>query len=136
MRKLKMMPPMSAEATVTRTYLDTILSLPWVKRTSLPVSAKDARKVLDSDHYGLDKIKERILEHLAVQKRVPNGKAPILCFVGPPGVGKTSLGRGIAAATGRVFGAHFAGRRARRSRNSRASPHLYRFNARKKSSTR
>ncbi len=104
MRKLKMMPPMSAEATVTRTYLDTILSLPWVKRTSLPVSAKDARKVLDSDHYGLDKIKERILEHLAVQKRVPNGKAPILCFVGPPGVGKTSLGRGIAAATGRVFG--------------------------------
>ena len=104
MRKLKMMPPMSAEATVTRTYLDSVLSLPWQKRTPLSASPADARAVLDSDHYGLDKIKERILEYLAVQKRVPNGKAPILCFVGPPGVGKTSLGRSIAKATGRVFG--------------------------------
>ncbi|MGI9297937.1 MAG: LON peptidase substrate-binding domain-containing protein, partial [Gammaproteobacteria bacterium] len=104
MRKLKLMPPMSAEATVTRTYLDTVLSLPWQKRTPLTASAGEARAILDSDHYGLDKIKERILEYLAVQKRVPNGKAPILCFVGPPGVGKTSLGRSIASATGRVFG--------------------------------
>ena len=104
MRKLKMMPPMSAEATVTRTYLDAVLSLPWQKRTPLTATPDGARKILDSDHYGLDKIKERILEYLAVQKRVPNGKAPILCFVGPPGVGKTSLGRSIASATGRVFG--------------------------------
>ena len=104
MRKLKLMPPMSAEATVTRTYLDTVLNLPWQKRTPISASASRARKVLDSDHHGLDKIKERILEYLAVQKRVPNGKAPILCFVGPPGVGKTSLGRSIASATGRVFG--------------------------------
>lgn len=104
MRKLKLMPPMSAEATVTRTYLDAVLSLPWQKRTPLSVSFEKAREVLDADHYGLDKIKERVLEYLAVQKRVPNGKAPILCFVGPPGVGKTSLGRSIAAATGRVFG--------------------------------
>lgn len=103
-RKLKMMPPMSAEATVTRSYLDAVLSLPWRKRTNVSINPEKARSVLDSDHYGLDKIKERILEHLAVQKRVPNGKAPILCFVGPPGVGKTSLGRSIAAATGRVFG--------------------------------
>ena len=103
-RKLKLMPPMSAEATVTRTYLDTVLSLPWQKRTPLSVSTDKAREVLDSDHYGLDKVKERILEYLAVQKRVPNGKAPILCLVGPPGVGKTSLGRSIAHATGRVFG--------------------------------
>ncbi|MGI9306821.1 MAG: endopeptidase La [Gammaproteobacteria bacterium] len=104
MRKLKLMPPMSAEATVTRSYLDAVLSLPWRGRTPLTATFDRARKVLDSDHYGLDKIKERILEYLAVQKRVPNGKAPILCFVGPPGVGKTSLGRSIAAATGRVFG--------------------------------
>ena len=103
LRKLKMMPPMSAESTVTRTYLDTVLSLPWQKRSAAPVSSKKARETLDADHYGLDKIKERVLEYLAVQKRVPNGKAPILCFVGPPGVGKTSLGRSIAAATGRVF---------------------------------
>ena len=104
MRKLKLMPPMSAEATVTRTYLDAVLSLPWQKRTPLSMPFDRAREILDADHYGLDKIKERILEYLAVQKRVPNGKAPILCFVGPPGVGKTSLGRSIAAATGRVFG--------------------------------
>ena len=103
MRKLKMMPPMSAESTVTRTYLDTVLSLPWQKRTDINVSSKKARGILDADHYGLDKIKERILEYLAVQKRVSNGKAPILCFVGPPGVGKTSLGRSIASATERVF---------------------------------
>ena len=103
-RKLKMMPAMSAEATVTRAYLDAVLSLPWQKRTPISISATEARGVLDEDHYGLDKVKERILEYLAVQKRVPNGKAPILCLVGPPGVGKTSLGRSIAAATGRVFG--------------------------------
>ena len=104
LRKLKQMPPMSAESTVTRAYLDAILSLPWSKRTEIKQSLVKARNILDADHYGLDKIKERILEYLAVQKRVPNGKAPILCFVGPPGVGKTSLGRSIAAATGRVFG--------------------------------
>ena len=103
-RKLKMMSPMSAEATVTRSYLDVVLSLPWKKRSTVNADMLKAREIMDTDHYGLVKVKERILEHLAVQKRVPNGKAPILCFVGPPGVGKTSLGRSIAAATGRVFG--------------------------------
>lgn len=104
LRKLKFMPPMSAEATVTRTYLDTVLSLPWKKRSPLAGAPAKAREILDADHYGLDKVKERVLEHLAVQRRVPHSKGPILCFVGPPGVGKTSLGRSIAAATERVFG--------------------------------
>ncbi|MDM5147396.1 endopeptidase La [Candidatus Persebacteraceae bacterium Df01] len=104
LKKLKSMPPMSAEATVTRTYLETVLALPWNKRSPVGNTPIKARKILDDDHYGLDKIKERIVEYLAVQKRMPNGKAPILCFVGPPGVGKTSLGRSIASATGRVFG--------------------------------
>ena len=104
LKKLRMMPPMSSEATVTRSYLETLLSLPWKNRSDLCGDIKAARKTLDSDHYGLDKIKDRILEYLAVQKRVPNGKAPILCFVGAPGVGKTSLGKSIAQATGRVYG--------------------------------
>ena len=102
-KKLKMMSPMSAESTVTRSYLDIVLSLPWKKRSTVNADMNLAREVMDVDHYGLVKMKERVLEHLAVQKRVPNGKAPILCFVGPPGVGKTSLGRSIASATGRVF---------------------------------
>ena len=104
LRKLKLMSPMSAEASVIRTYLDTVLSIPW-KKSSPPLNSYDkARKILDADHYGLDEIKDRILEYLAVQRRVPNSKAPILCFVGPPGVGKTSLGASIATSTGRVFG--------------------------------
>lgn len=104
LKKLHMMPPMSAEATVSRSYLETVLSLPWQKRSELCGDIKEARGVLDADHYGLEKVKEHILEYLAVQKRVTGGKAPILCFVGAPGVGKTSLGKSIAAATGRVYG--------------------------------
>ena len=104
LKKLHMMPPMSAEATVSRSYLETVLSLPWQKRSDLCGDIKQAREVLDADHYGLEKVKEHILEYLAVQKRVTRGKAPILCFVGAPGVGKTSLGKSIAAATGRVYG--------------------------------
>ncbi len=103
LRKLSMMSPMSAEANVIRSYVEVVAGLPWKKRTVADKTAEEARTVLDADHYGLEKVKERILEYLAVQKRVVNGKAPVLCFVGPPGVGKTSLGRSIAAATGRVF---------------------------------
>ena len=104
LRRLSAMPSMSAEASVTRTYLETLLSLPWSKRSEVAADFAEARAVLDRDHFGLEKVKDRIMEYLAVQKRVPRGKGPILCFVGPPGVGKTSLGRSIAAATGRVFG--------------------------------
>lgn len=103
LRKLGMMSPMSAEANVIRSYVDVVAGLPWKKRTVVTKTADEAQTTLDADHYGLEKIKERVLEYLAVQKRVANGKAPVLCFVGPPGVGKTSLGRSIAKATGRVF---------------------------------
>ncbi|AFZ82813.1 endopeptidase La [Candidatus Kinetoplastidibacterium crithidiae] len=101
--KLKMMSPMSAEANVIRNYIDTVLSLPWKKKTKINLDIGMAENVLDADHYGLDKVKERILEYLAVQKRVQKLKAPILCLVGPPGVGKTSLGQSIAMATNRKF---------------------------------
>ena len=104
LRRLSAMPSMSAEASVTRTYLETLLSMPWEKRSQVTADFTAARAVLDRDHFGLEKVKDRIMEYLAVQKRVPRGKGPILCFVGPPGVGKTSLGRSIASATGRVFG--------------------------------
>jgi ATP-dependent Lon protease len=103
LNKLKMMPPMSAEATVSRNYLDWMLSLPWKKRSRLRASLADAEKILEAEHYGLKEVKERILEYLAVQKRVKKSKGPILCLVGPPGVGKTSLGQSIANATGRKF---------------------------------
>ncbi len=103
LNKLKMMSPMSAEATVSRNYLDWMLSLPWKKRSSLRNSLVDAEKILEAEHYGLKEVKERILEYLAVQKRVKKLKGPILCLVGPPGVGKTSLGESIAKATGRKF---------------------------------
>ncbi len=103
LNKLKMMSPMSAEATVVRNYIDTIVGLPWKKRSKLKVTLAEAEQILENDHYGLEKVKERIIEHLAVQKRVRNSKGPILCLVGPPGVGKTSLGRSIARATGRKF---------------------------------
>jgi ATP-dependent Lon protease len=102
-RKLKMMSPMSAEATVVRNYIDWAISLPWYEMTEDKVDIKAARKVLDEDHYGLEEPKERILEYLAVRSLVDKMKGPILCFVGPPGVGKTSLGRSIARATGRKF---------------------------------
>jgi len=102
-KKLQMMPPMSAEATVVRNYLDTILALPWQQRSELKLDLDYAKKVLDEDHYGLDEIKERILEYLAVQQRTPKMKGAIMCLVGPPGVGKTSLGKSIAKATNREF---------------------------------
>ena len=101
--KLKMMAPMSAEATVVRNYLDWLLKVPWKKQRRTNGNLARAEKVLEEDHYGLEKVKERILEYLAVQKRVRSLKGPILCLVGPPGVGKTSLGRSIARATNRSF---------------------------------
>ncbi len=103
MRKLKMMSPMSAEATVVRNYIDWVLALPWAEMTEDRLDVVEAEKTLDADHFGLDKPKDRILEHLAVQALVDEPKGPILCFVGPPGVGKTSLGRSIARATNRNF---------------------------------
>jgi len=102
-KKLRTMSPMSAEATVVRNYLDWLLSIPWKKRTKVKRDIKAAEKVLNTDHYGLEKVKERILEYLAVQQRMKKVKGSILCLVGPPGVGKTSLGKSIAKATGRNF---------------------------------
>lgn len=103
LKKLRSMSPMSAEATVVRNYLDWLLSIPWQSKTRVNYDLKRARKVLDDDHFGLEKVKERILEYLAVQQRTKKLKGPILCLVGPPGVGKTSLGQSIAKATGRNF---------------------------------
>ncbi|MDF7675877.1 endopeptidase La [Neisseriaceae bacterium ESL0693] len=103
MKKLRMMPPMSAESTVVRNYIDTLLSLPWKKKSKISKNITKADLILNADHYGLDKVKERILEYLAVQKRMNRLKGPILCLVGPPGVGKTSLGQSIARATGRKY---------------------------------
>ncbi|MCL2162694.1 MAG: endopeptidase La, partial [Betaproteobacteria bacterium] len=102
-KKLRMMSPMSAEATVVRNYVDTMIGLPWKKRSRVSKDLAGADKILNKDHYGLEKVKERILEYLAVQQRVDKVKAPILCLVGPPGVGKTSLGQSIARATNRKF---------------------------------
>ncbi|HMZ87204.1 MAG TPA: LON peptidase substrate-binding domain-containing protein, partial [Giesbergeria sp.] len=103
LKKLKLMSPMSAEATVVRNYIDVLVSLPWSKKTKIKHDLGNAEVVLNEDHYGLDKVKDRILEYLAVQQRVDKVKAPILCLVGPPGVGKTSLGQSIAKATGRKY---------------------------------
>ena len=102
-KKLKLMSPMSAEATVVRNYIDTLVNLPWAKKTKIKHDLTNAETVLNEDHYGLDKVKDRILEYLAVQQRVEKVKSPILCLVGPPGVGKTSLGQSVARATGRKF---------------------------------
>lgn len=102
-KKLRQMSPMSAEANVSRNYLDWMLSVPWNKKKRLQRDLKKARAILDEDHYGLEKIKERIVEHLAVQTRTKRVKGPIICLVGPPGVGKTSLGKSVARATGREF---------------------------------
>ncbi|RST56761.1 endopeptidase La [Variovorax sp. MHTC-1] len=102
-KKLKLMSPMSAEATVVRNYIDVLIGLPWSKKTKIKHDLAHAEEVLNEDHYGLEKVKDRILEYLAVQQRVDKVKAPILCLVGPPGVGKTSLGQSIAKATGRKY---------------------------------
>jgi ATP-dependent Lon protease len=103
LKKLKLMSPMSAEATVVRNYIDALVSLPWKKKTKVSTDLKASEAILDKDHYGLEKVKERIVEYLAVQSRVDKLKAPILCLVGPPGVGKTSLGQSIARSTNRKF---------------------------------
>ena len=103
LKKLKLMSPMSAEATVVRNYIDVLVGLPWKKKTKISKDLAAAEAVLEEDHYGLEKVKERIVEYLAVQQRVDKLKAPILCLVGPPGVGKTSLGQSIARATNRKF---------------------------------
>jgi len=103
LKKLRLMSPMSAEATVVRNYIDVLVGLPWKKKTKIDTSLQHAEDVLEADHYGLEKVKERIVEYLAVQQRVDKMKAPILCLVGPPGVGKTSLGQSIARATNRKF---------------------------------
>ncbi|MBZ8139761.1 endopeptidase La [Rubrivivax gelatinosus] len=103
LKKLKLMSPMSAEATVVRNYIDTLVNLPWAKKTKIKHDLSNAETVLNEDHFGLEKVKDRILEYLAVQQRVDKVKAPILCLVGPPGVGKTSLGQSVARATGRKF---------------------------------
>jgi ATP-dependent Lon protease len=103
LRKLRLLSPMSAEATVVRNYIETLVGLPWRKKSKILADLAKAEEVLEEDHYGLDKVKERIVEYLAVQQRVDKVKAPILCLVGPPGVGKTSLGQSIARATGRKF---------------------------------
>ena len=103
MKKLRMMSPMSAESSVVRNYIDTLVNLPWKKKTKIHKDLVEAQRILDEDHYGLDKVKERIVEYLAVQQRVEKSKAPILCLVGPPGVGKTSLGQSIAKAINRKF---------------------------------
>ncbi|AKU12782.1 ATP-dependent protease LA [Azoarcus sp. CIB] len=102
-KKLRLMSPMSAEATVVRNYIDTLVGLPWKKKSRVSRDLVEAEKILDKDHYGLERVKERILEYLAVQQRVDKVKAPILCLVGPPGVGKTSLGQSVAKATNRKF---------------------------------
>ncbi len=103
LKKLRMMSPMSAEATVVRSYIEAMVGLPWKKKTKISKDLTKAERILDEDHYGLEKVKERILEYLAVQQRVDKVKAPILCLVGPPGVGKTSLGQSVARATNRKF---------------------------------
>ena len=103
MKKLRQMSPMSAEATVVRNYLDWLLNIPWGTKGRVNKDLGKAQDVLDADHFGLEKVKERIVEYLAVQQRTNKLKGPILCLVGPPGVGKTSLGRSIAKATGREF---------------------------------
>ena len=103
LKKLKNMSPMSAEATVVRNYLDWMIDLPWFKKDDVDIDLNKGLKILDEDHFGLEKVKERIIEFLAVQKRMEKIKGPILCLVGPPGVGKTSLGKSIAKATNRQF---------------------------------
>ncbi len=129
LKKLRSMSPMSAEATVVRNYLDWMLSVPWHSRTKIKRDIKGAEKVLDADHFGLEKVKERILEYLAVQQRMKKMKGPILCLVGAPGV-RQDLARQIGGARHRPqLCAYVAGRRARRGRNSRSSPNLYRLDA-------
>ena len=130
LKKLRMMAPMSAEAAVVRNYVDWVLALPWGEKTEEKLDVVDAERILDEDHYGLKKVKERILEYLAVQALVKKLKGPILCLVGPPGVGKTSLARSIAQGDRAQVRAPVAGRRARRGGDPRPPPHVHRRAAR------
>ncbi len=133
LKKLKLMSPMSAEATVVRNYLDTLVGLPWKKRSRINNDLTNAEKVLNDDHYGLEKVKDRILEYLAVQQRVDKVKAPILCLVGPSGR-RQDLARPVGRARDQPqVHPHGAGRRARRGRDPRPSPYLHRFDARARS---
>ena len=125
--RLKGMQPSSAEYTVTRTYLEWLVELPWSISTDDHIELGEVRKCLDEDHYDLDKVKKRIVEYMAVRKLKNDKKGPILCFAGPPGVGKTSLGRSVARAMGRKFGRDLARRRARRGRDPRPPPHVRRL---------
>ena len=129
LKKLKLMSPMSAEATVVRNYIDTLVNLPWSKKTKIKHDLSNAENVLDEDHYGLEKVKDRILEYLAVQQRVDKVKAPILCLVGPPGR-RQDLARPERGARHRPqVRPHGARRHARRGRDPRPPPHLHRLDA-------
>ena len=130
LERLKVMQPSSAEYTVTRTYLEWLVELPWAVSTEDKLDIQEARNILNTDHYDLEKVKKRILEYLAVRKLKSDKKGPILCLVGPPGVGKTSLGRSIARVAGAQVRPHLAGRRARRGRDPRPPPHVRRVAAR------
>ena len=130
LRRLQRTPEAAAEYGMIRAYLDWLIELPWAAPEPPAIDIAEARRILDEDHYGLEKIKTRILEYLAVRKLAPEGKAPILCFVGPPGVGKTSLGQSIARAMGRQVRARQPRRRPRRGRDPRPPAHLYRRAAR------
>ena len=132
--RLSKMPVAAAEYTVSRTYLDWLVALPWTKRTDEVIDLKRTKDVLDADHSDLEKAKDRILEYLAVRKLNPDVKGPILCFVGPPGVGKTSLAKSIATSLGPQVRAHLARRHARRGGDPRPPPHLHRRAARARSS--
>ena len=128
--RLERLPPAAAEHGVIRGYLEWIASLPWDKSTEDNLDLEHAREVLDADHYDIEQVKDRILEFLAVRKLKPDARGSIMCFVGPPGVGKTSLGRSIARSLGRNVRAHLGRRRARRVRDPRPPPHLHRRAAR------
>ena len=132
LKRLEQMSEASPEYSMVRTYLSWLVELPWDAPPEGPIEISEARRILDADHYGLEKVKRRILEYLAVRKLNPNGKSPILCFVGPPGVGKTSLGQSIAKALGRKFVRLSLGRRARRGRDPRSPADLRRRHARQR----
>ena len=136
LERLKVMQPSSAEYTVTRTYLEWLVELPWSISTEDKLDIQEARDILNADHYDLEKVKKRILEYLAVRKLKSDKKGPILCLVGPPGVGKTSLGRVDRAGDGAQVRAHLARRRARRGGDPRPPAHLRRLAARAASSRR
>ena len=134
LKRLEAMPNVSAEATVSRNYIDWLVNVPWKKASREMKDLKRAEKILDEDHYGLEKVKERILEFLAVRQLVTETKGSILCFVGPPGVGKTSLAKSIARVAGPQVRPALARRRPRRGRDPRPPPHLHRRASRARSS--